>query len=283
MAVREFATPRVITVAPQDSLDKAMTLMEEFGFHHLVVVNGRRVVGMVSDRDLLLAVGWKLSHERQVSGSRETIGPLTVGEIMSQPVECISPDESLQTAIALMLRLRFHALPICSGEDLLGIVTDSDVIRRLYNLPAGHSGHGALLLPLREVMSTRVHTVPIDAGVYEILTIFRKRQVQHVPVVRNGQLRGMISDRDVCRALGESNVVDRRYDNEPDVFFGAQRACDIMTPNPLMAPPHQTVRWAIENMTHRRVHALPVTQGETLVGLVTSTDLLRVAATVDSL
>ena len=54
MKLMNYATSMVAAVAPRDSLDRAMELMEKQSIHHLVVVEGDRVIGMLSDRDMLI-------------------------------------------------------------------------------------------------------------------------------------------------------------------------------------------------------------------------------------
>lgn len=87
MHVSHLVKRDVVTAAPGDSIDKAISLMEERAIHHLVVESNRRINGMLSDRDILLSTGWMLTAERRIDTGHgsEVIGPTRIEQIMSRP------------------------------------------------------------------------------------------------------------------------------------------------------------------------------------------------------
>ena len=84
----------------------------------LVVVKGERVVGIVTERDILTRI---------VAESREP-GATRVAEVMTSPVACCKLETSLEECRTVMTELRIRHLPVVEDDKLLGIVTSGDVL-----------------------------------------------------------------------------------------------------------------------------------------------------------
>jgi acetoin utilization protein AcuB len=145
VTVEEAMTRRPISVAPAAPLETAMSVMRERRIRHLPVVDdGGRLVGVVSDRDmrsiiLAPAVDQFLAAEtrRYLSEITATLHDIPVSQIMTSPVVTTTPQAPLAQAAAVMHQLRIGCLPVLSGTELIGIVTDRDVLRGLAaTLPA---------------------------------------------------------------------------------------------------------------------------------------------------
>ena len=116
-----------------------------------------------------------------------------------------------------------------------------------------------------------LHSDPVTVGsgttLAEVLRILSRKQVRHVPVVDDGRLVGIISDRDIKSALALSQG--------PVWEDGVRTAGQIMTRDPITIAPMFLVEEAARIMVTNRISALPVVQGSRLVGIVTETDLLH--------
>ena len=128
MTVGELMHPDVITVTKKDSFRHAMNLIRQQGIRHLPVVEGKRLVGIVTDRDI-----------RQASPSQATsleihelhylLEKLTVNEIMSKKVVTVTPSTDARDAAKLFLKHKIGGLPVVRGDTLVGILTETDILR----------------------------------------------------------------------------------------------------------------------------------------------------------
>ena len=128
MRVRDLMTIRPLTVTPSLPVLEARRLMHERFIRHLLVVENDQLVGILTDRDIRsnmpsratsLSV-WELNH---------LLAKLTVGEVMTTNVMVVEPERPAAAAAALLLSERIGALPVMSGERLVGIVTETDFVR----------------------------------------------------------------------------------------------------------------------------------------------------------
>jgi acetoin utilization protein AcuB len=116
MHVQEVMTEKVRTIPADTPVEQAWSLMKTDGIHHLVVTDGRRIVGVLSDRD----------GGRRPAGSRRE--PTTVQELMTKPVITIAPDATVRQAANVMRGRTIGCLPVLRGGRLVGIVTTSDLL-----------------------------------------------------------------------------------------------------------------------------------------------------------
>jgi acetoin utilization protein AcuB len=128
MRVRDLMTPAPITVDPEMPMLQARERMREARIRHLVVTEGARVVGIVTDRDIRLNLPspatslsvWEINH---------LLASLTVRQIMSASVIVVDPDRPAAEAARIMTDHKIGALPVVDGTQLTGIITESDFVR----------------------------------------------------------------------------------------------------------------------------------------------------------
>ena len=118
-----------------------------------------------------------------------------------------------------------------------------------------------IVMPVRQIMTRRVVTVRPETTLAEARRLLDEHRIRHLPVLLDGRLAGIVSDRDLRSAAG----ANRR-----------QTAVDeIMTPTPFIVGPDTRVEEAARLMLDRRIGGLPVVEASELIGIVTSDDLLR--------
>ncbi|MGB0715260.1 MAG: CBS domain-containing protein [Phycisphaerae bacterium] len=282
MRLSSLASRQLYSLSPDDTIDKAISLMEEHAFHHLPVLVDGKPVGMVSDRDLLLSVGWTLSHERQEGdqGNR-VIGPVSVGEIMSTPVLTAMPDSTALEAARLLLEHRIGCVVLTRGSQAIGIVTKLDLLRYTRDLPASDRRMVALQEPVEQHMRAGVTSVRAKETIPELARIMHDKEIRHLPVTVDRCLLGVISDRDVRRAIGRELVEDAQAEASGQLKVWTTAAFEIMNKKVVTVTPEQSLLDASFLMTENSVGALPVVIGEELAGIVTDTDIIKVLARVE--
>jgi CBS domain-containing protein len=126
--VKDIMTKDVSTLGRNDTLDSADDVMALARIRHLVVLDEGRVVGVVSQRDLFrsaLAVALGYGEKAQ----KALLRTIRVKEVMSEPAITVSPEASAKEATRLMLEHKIGCLPVVEGRTLMGIVTETDLLR----------------------------------------------------------------------------------------------------------------------------------------------------------
>jgi len=134
MKVRELMTGAPITVSPDTPVfDARQTMMKE-RIRHLLVSEHRRLVGIVTDRDIRLNLPSQATS-LSVWEMNYLLAQLTVDKIMTTSVIIVGPDLEARDAARLMLEHKIGALPVLDGEHLIGIITETDVLRAFARTP----------------------------------------------------------------------------------------------------------------------------------------------------
>jgi CBS domain-containing protein len=137
MKVRHVMTETVFTVTPDTPLKAVATRMLEYGISGMPVVDGERVLGVISETDILFKervapdrkglVDWLVHYAEDPPLAK--LEARTAGEAMTTPAVTITPERTVADAAALLLDLRIDRLPVIEGGELVGIVTRADLIR----------------------------------------------------------------------------------------------------------------------------------------------------------
>jgi acetoin utilization protein AcuB len=123
-------------------------------------------------------------------------------------------------------------------------------------------------------MTRDVITVPPHEKIIDAFELMQGRGIRHLPVVEEGELRGLVTDRDIRLALIPSPLStpeDRMY------HLGAlERVDEIMSADLITVAPNTTIEEAAKLMAKYKIGAVPVVAQGKLVGILTETDILRV-------
>ena len=123
----------VVTIQVGQPVSAARKLLEEKGFHHLPVLDGEKLVGVISSLDIV-----KLTFEAYDTDNRTMDAVLddlfTLDKVMASDLVTISHKDTVRRAVNLLADGAFHALPVVGENDSLkGIVTSTDLIQYLMN------------------------------------------------------------------------------------------------------------------------------------------------------
>jgi CBS domain-containing protein len=135
MQVREIMSPDVTVVDRNDNVLSIENIMNTKHLRHLPVVEDGDIVGIVSQRDIFKAAMSSAMGfgEKAQQGFLHSV---SVKAIMVHPVVTVSPDTTVDAAIDLMLQKGIGCLPVVENGQLVGVITKTDLLRRLQALSA---------------------------------------------------------------------------------------------------------------------------------------------------
>jgi len=116
-AVREHMSRNLLTVVPGETITDVAQRMVERNLGAVLVLDGGRLVGIMTERDIMRAVARGLHADA------------VVAEYMTKHPETIEPDDTTQQAAVLMIHGGFRHLPVVERDDLVGILSIRDLVR----------------------------------------------------------------------------------------------------------------------------------------------------------
>jgi CBS domain-containing protein len=129
---------------------------------------------------------------------------------------------------------------------------------------------------VREIMTTEVTTLGRNDSLQLVKDIMTLGRVRHFPVVDDGKVVGVVSQRDLYKAsLG---AVMKYGEKAQRAFLEGIAVKEVMSDPPVTIAPHASVTEAARLMMEKKIGCLPVLEGTTLVGIVTETDMLKLVA-----
>jgi CBS domain-containing protein len=261
MDVASIMSADPLTLSPEDTVDAALDRMQDEDIRHLPVMENDCLLGIVSDRDLL----W-LAHRPTAPGSPPHFqmqpGLLPVRDVMQTSPSTISPQDSVVTASVAFVVQKIGCLPVIEDDLLVGIVTEMDMLSAYVRAAqAGQFTDAADLPDVATLMTADPQGVPSATPIAEAVRRCHEIHARHLLVVDDGKLSGIVSDRDFRRSLasGRSEL---------------SHVVDIMEREPLSLAPGSPATEAAELMVRGKISALPVLNGDQVVGILTLTDLL---------
>jgi CBS domain-containing membrane protein len=130
-AVRDLMTEEVVALLPGDDLTELLDRMADEHIRHMPIVDREGdLVGLVTDRSLAQIALSGDAGELTLSAQRELLRRRRIREIMTTEVDTVEPDQSLREAAELLLENKIGCLPVVEGRHVVGILTESDFVRR---------------------------------------------------------------------------------------------------------------------------------------------------------
>ena len=200
--VREIMSRGVVTLSNKASIGETIEVMSSNHVGAIPLVdNDNKLVGIVTERDIVLSLSGVISKE-------------TVADYMSHKVFTTTPGTPLESACKIMVRNGLRRIPIIGGEadiskaskKLLGILTSTDVIRflnakELFDKLNSNLATDVLKTQISDIMAKEPITVSQNMGIGDLCTLFAEKNIGGVPVVKDDEVIGIITERDILRAV----------------------------------------------------------------------------------
>jgi CBS domain-containing protein len=126
--VRDIMGTKLVTISASDRLSTVEDIMTLGHVRHMPVVQGGRLVGVVSERDLLRASLSVLSEHRDEE-RRAFLHVVEISRVMSTPPIVVEPGATIDEAALIMAEKKIGCLPVVEDDELIGMVTETDVLR----------------------------------------------------------------------------------------------------------------------------------------------------------
>jgi CBS domain-containing protein len=246
--VEEIMTPRVFTITPEESMDKAARIMGSKHIGSLIVKKYETPVGIVTERDLLTKVFAKSKEPSEE----------TVENNMSYPLTTICYTAKIKEAAQTMI-LKKSRLGVFDCGQMMGIVTASDLIRSLPEIPETEAS-------VDDFMTKEVVTADEFTPIRVIAMTMGEKRVGSVLITKKEKINGIFTERDLLNAF--ISDVDGL-----DVRVGKHASTDLIT-----IPAGTSVHKAATTMSMKQIRRLPIMQDGKLVGIVTARDLVEAYA-----
>jgi acetoin utilization protein AcuB len=133
MLVRKKMKKDLITVTKDERMTVAKKIMKEKNIRHLPVVDGKKLVGLLTNMDVRKAEA-SPATSLEIRELHYLLDKLTVGEIMTRNVITIAPDVSVEEAAILLHDNKIGCLPVVEDGNLVGIITENDVMEILIDV-----------------------------------------------------------------------------------------------------------------------------------------------------
>jgi acetoin utilization protein AcuB len=124
-------------------------------------------------------------------------------------------------------------------------------------------------LTIRNFMTASPHTIGADQPLRVAAELMRAHRIRHLPVLSNGKLVGILSQRDLDLAMGLASVAP-----------GKQPVEDAMTPDPFAISPESSLEWIVMEMAEHKYGSTVVVENGKVVGVFTTVDALRALQTL---
>jgi CBS domain-containing protein len=139
--VCDAMTVNAVTVKESTTLAEAEALFEEHDFNALPVVDGKRLLGVVTKLDLLKAFRFT---DESMFPPYEQIMARPVSHVMTRDVVTVNPRTPLTRVLEKMVDLRTKSLPVTAGDELVGVIAREDLLRALRRAVSGERANGAI-------------------------------------------------------------------------------------------------------------------------------------------
>lgn len=267
MNVSDIMSKEVYVVQPKQNLAYVRNLFLKKKISRVLVYDGKPL-GVLTEKDLARA------FERE----RRGIDEVKISEIMHPEIIAILPNDEPEKAASLMVRKNISGLPVLSGKEILGIVTKTDLAQYFCDNYKDRTTVG-------EIMKTQVPTVKEFHSVFHAAKLMKKTGADHVVVMRDRKIAGIVSERDLGLATlgsrpthlsffhkGGNGLVREHYRTIP------MTVSEIMKEKPFTTNSSEEASRTVREMLKKKYGSVIVEKRGKLEGILTKVEVLKYLA-----
>ena len=260
--IASIMTPEVFTITPENTLHEAAQIMGEKHIGSLIVLKYETPVGIITEGDLLNVVNDGIPLERDWIHSSPSIYTEKVEKFMSSPLIKTCYDYRLTDATRLMIEKKVRRLGVCDSGNLVGIVTTSDMIGCLPQVPETMK----IWFEVDHFMSKKVVTADEKMLLSDVARVMAEKNVGSVIVTSQEEPFGIFTERDMLtRILCKNKTLVEHVGN-------------VCSSSLITAPIGISVHEAAKIMIEKHIKRLPITEDGKLVGVLSARDLVEAYA-----
>ncbi|MHC4557665.1 MAG: PAS domain S-box protein [Planctomycetota bacterium] len=244
LEVADVMSKDVATAWPDEKVVSAAKMMSEKKISCIVIMDNGSVAGILTETDML----------RRVVSKGKDFYQTKLRQIMSWPVESVPYDLSVLDASEIMSEKHIKRLPILEEGKLVGIVTQTDLVRAL-------TSYG-LWRDVSEIMSLDVAGIQSNASVAEAAEAMTSRKISCIAVLDGDEVAGVLTEKDL---LGRVVALER----DP----ARVKMVEVMSYPVTSIPPHYSIFSASKIMEEMNIRRLVVIKDKQVCGVVTQTDI----------
>jgi CBS domain-containing protein len=259
MKASDIMTTEPIVVHRQDRIENVLDLMRKHNVSKIPVVDDGKLVGVISDGEVLEELG--AFKNREISPTN-----LHVSGAMKRDFQVAVPDTDLKVVVEECKKDGVGLLPVIDknpGGMLVGVITKADLLHLV-----------KIGTPVSDFMKKSLHSVHPTDRLIHARRLMVDHGIERLPVLDGGKLVGILSELDIALAFDEFK---KRYSPEHQKHQIKNLLVeDVMRRTVVTAKPSTSAQEAARLMRSEDVGALPVvTDGDKIAGMITRTDLIR--------
>ncbi|EKF86629.1 CBS domain-containing protein [Methanobacterium formicicum] len=276
MKIEDVMNEEVILAEENEQVSHARNLMIKYGYSRILVVDQEgKPVGILTEKDLT-----RKMRSNGPKWKRRTIDKISIRRVMTPNPLTINPFREVQEAVELMIKNDISSVPVVDGDEVVGIVTKSDLMNFYLQKYTGK-------WKVSDLMTSEVITVNENHSIGHVISVMEDDKIGKVIVMRDNEPVGIITSANISFANVEDpetgvsvekiaflrNIDGQEKRNVREVSMVT--AGDIMTNHLIKIEQDEDAASAAAIMAKNEVSGMPVVDGNELVGIITKTDIIR--------
>jgi CBS domain-containing protein len=276
MKIEDVMNEEVIVAEENEQVSHARNLMIKYGYSRILVVNQEdKLVGILTEKDLT-----RKMRSNGPKWKRRTIDKISIRRVMTPQPVTLTPTREVRDAVEIMIKNDISSVPVVDGDEVLGIVTKTELMDFYRDKFAGK-------WKVSDLMTSEVVTVNENHSIGHVISTMEDQKIGKLIVVRDNEPVGIITSANISFANVEDPETGvsvekiaflRKIDGQEKRNVrevSMVTAGDIMTNHLIKIEQTADASSAADIMTKKEVSGIPVVNDNELVGIITKTDIIR--------